>query len=460
MVLWTRLAPDPLNGGGMSNEVVEVSWFVAADEGFRKPVQQGVALAVPELAHSVHVDVRGLEPDRWYWYRFVVGSEVSVVGRTRTLPEPGSQPHRLRFGVASCQYYEAGLYTAYGHLAAEDLDFVLHLGDYIYEGGPLDGGVRQHLGGETFTLDDYRRRYAQYKTDPLLQHAHAQFPWYVTWDDHEVDNNYASDISQNADPRDVFLARRAAAYQAYYEHLPLRASAKPVGPEARLYRDFRFGTLATVQVLDTRQYRTDQPCNDGAKPLCPEALDPHATMLGFEQEQWLARHLAGTTARWSVIAQQVIVANIQVPWNGELVSFMDSWSGYDAARNRLLHTMKTAAASNYVVLTGDAHAHWVFDLTEDTKDVNAPVVATEFVGTSISSGGDGSPTTEVGDLVLEYNPFAKYHNFQRGYVRCEVEPNLWRSDMRVVDFVRAPGAPISSAASFVIEAGRPGAQPG
>ena len=225
VVLWTRLAPDPLTGGGMPPVDVEVSWLIAADDRLRKVVRRGQTVASPEWAHSVHVEAEGLDPARWYWYQFRAGDQLSPIGRTRTLPREGAATSRLRFAFVSCQNYEIGYFTAYRHAAAEDLDVIFHLGDYIYEGAGSPGRPRSHAGPELITLDDYRTRYAVYKTDADLQAAHAAFPWIVTWDDHEVQNNYAGAVSQDNDPPEVFLTRRAAAYQAYYEHMPLRTSA-------------------------------------------------------------------------------------------------------------------------------------------------------------------------------------------------------------------------------------------
>jgi alkaline phosphatase D len=279
VVLWTRLAPDPLNGGGMPPAAVPVGWQVASDDQMRTVVRSGTALATPDLAHSVHVDVRGLEPGRRYWYGFTAGDAESPIGRTRTAPAPDAPLNRLRFAYASCQNWEQGYYTAYRHLAAEDLDLVVHLGDYIYESTAPDR-PRSHNGPRPTTLEEYRARHALYKTDPDLRAAHAAFPWVVTWDDHEVVNDYAGEIDPRNSPPERFRARRAAAYQAYWEHLPLRPSSMPNGPGMQLYRRLTFGNLAEFSVLDTRQYRTDQPCGVGPQPRCAGALDEAATLTG------------------------------------------------------------------------------------------------------------------------------------------------------------------------------------
>ena len=290
VVLWTRLAPDPLNGGGMSDEPVMVDWEVAADDKFQRRVQSGRARGVAEYAHSLHVEVRGLEPARPYWYRFRAGGAVSPTARTRTAPVPSATPDRLRFAFASCQHYEQGYFTAYRHMAADDLDLIVHVGDYIYESSWGRDHVRKHNAPEPITLDDYRGRHALYKTDPDLQAAHASAPWVVTWDDHEVSNDYADDRDEALHAREWFLARRAAAYRAYYEHMPVRRGGVPIGPHARIFGRVAYGSLVDFHVLDDRQHRSHQPCvppGRGGSTVaddCAARLDPALTMLGETQE--------------------------------------------------------------------------------------------------------------------------------------------------------------------------------
>jgi alkaline phosphatase D len=458
VVLWTRLAPDPLNGGGMPPDRVAVRWRIASDEKLQRVVKEGNSPATPELAHSVHVEVTGLQPGRDYWYQFSVGSEESPIGHTRTAPLAANSPGQVRFAFASCQHYEQGLFTAFEHMSDEDIDFVIHLGDYIYEGRGMDGRVRRHNSAEIQTLADYRNRYALYQSDSLLQRSHARCPWIVTWDDHEVDNNYAADIPEDGMPRQRFLERRANAYQAYYEHMPLRRSSLPRGSSMQLYRALRFGNLVDFTVLDTRQYRTDQPCGDGNKPQCAEALDERATMLGPAQERWLLDRLDRSQARWNVIAQQVMMAKVDRRAGPEEALPMDKWNGYEVARNRMLSFLAKRRPSNPVVITGDIHNNWAADLKTDWRNPNSATVGTEFVGTSISSGGDGADRLPSVDKYLPESPYVKFFNSQRGYVRCTVTPERWTSDYRVVEFVSRPGSPIRTRASFVVENGRPGAQ--
>jgi alkaline phosphatase D len=348
-VIWTRLAPRPLEPhGGMAMQAVNVAWEVAADDGFRQIAAKGEAVARPELAHAVHVEVGGLQPGRPYWYRFVSGKERSGVGRARTAPAPGARMQRLRFATAGCQNYEAGLYTAYGHLSREaDLDFVYHYGDYIYEGrgsnawrgsdGRLSANPRRHDADEAYSLDDYRRRYALYKSDVDLQAAHAAAPWFHTWDDHEVDNNWAAELDQDNTPPEIFRLRKAAAFQAFYEHMPLRRSMLPQAAQMRVNRRAAWGDLLQAHFLDTRQYRTDQPCGDGFKPACPAMTAQQATMLGEAQERWLGEGL-NNPARWNLLAQQVMVLRLDrrntADAGAEPLFNTDSWAGYVAPQQR------------------------------------------------------------------------------------------------------------------------------
>jgi alkaline phosphatase D len=458
VVLWTRLAPNPRqNGGGLPARPIEVGWQVAEDERMTKIVRAGTAVAVPEWAHSIHVEVDGLQPDRWYWYQFKCGGDLSPRGRTRTMPPVGAPAERLRFAFASCQKYEMGHYTAFEHMAREDLDLVVHLGDYIYEKGDDKQAVRPHGTPEVATLDDYRNRYALYKADPSLQAVHAMAPWIVTWDDHEVSNNYAGITPEFPEKMDTatFLRRRAAGYQAYYEHMPLRRSALPSGPDMLLYRRLEFGALASFHVLDTRQYRTDQPLGDGMKAPSPALLDPAGTMLGKKQHDWLFDGLEHSQTGWNILAQQVMMARgDRQAGPGELYA-MDKWTGYEFERRRVLREIRDRRVVNPVVLTGDIHQNWANELAPDFDDPEAPNVAVEFVGTSISSAGDGVDRPAYLDTLLAENPWVKYHNSERGYVSCEVTRTAMRVDYRTVPYISRPHAPLNTRASFVVESGRP-----
>ncbi len=461
IVLWTRLAPNPLEGGGMPMAAVEVPWEVANDRAFAQIAQRGVALARPELGHSVHVEVSGLAPGREYWYRFRAGDEVSQTGRTRTAPAAGARVDSLRFAVCGCNHYEMGYFTAFRRIAEEQFDFVFHTGDYIYEGrgdgGRNDGRVRQHHRDEIYTLVDYRNRYAQYKSDPDLIAAHASAPFVVTWDDHEVENNYAGDADENGTPAEVFILRKAAAYQAYYETMPLRSSAFPSRSGLRLHRRLQFGDLIDLSVLDTRQYRSDQPCGDGDRTGCADALDPARTMLGAEQERWLDGNLAAARARWTVLGQQVPTYardRKQVSPNGRFS--MDKWDGYAAARSRLYTRLRETKASNPILLSGDVHLHFGADLKLDYANPASPTVGVELTNSAITSGGDGSDVAGDWEQTKSDNPHIKFHSGRRGYIACTATQSSLRADFRVLDRVRVPDRPVRTHGSLVIEAGRPG----
>lgn len=457
VVLWTRLAPQPLQpGGGMPAKSISVTWELATDDTMNSIVASGVSVATPQLGHSVHVEVGGLRPDRWYWYRFRVGDAESRIGRTRTLPAPEIMPDRFRFAVTSCQHYEQGLYTAYEQMVRDDVDLVFHLGDYIYEGA-RNPRVRAHQGGEIHSLDDYRARYAQYRSDTLLQAMHEACPWFLTWDDHEFDNNCANDISEEmgVDPV-AFLERRANAYQAYYEMMPLRRSSMPAGSDMKLYRRASYGRLAELLVLDTRQYRTDQPNNDKRSPLNDAALSTTNSMLGRRQKNWLSQKLITSQATWNVLAQQVMMGLVKrAVIDGVGQYSMDQWPGYAAERIQLMRFMAERKIANPVVLTGDIHSNWANELRIDDRREDQPLVATEFVATSLSSGGNGAEKPRNLDSILATNPCVKFHNAERGYILCDVKEDSWRSDYMVVDDVLKPGGKTFSRASFVVEAGDP-----
>jgi len=456
-VIWTRLAPDPVNGGGMGPDHVKVDWEVGEDENMRRIVQRGTSVASPDLAHSVHVEVEGLQPGRPYWYRFRAGEAQSPVARAITMPAAGSNPQKLRFAFASCQDYHYH-YTAYKHMHEEkDLELVFHLGDYIYESGVRTTETpRKHNSPEIISLNDYRNRYALYKSDENLRRMHEHCPFVVTWDDHEVDNNYAGPLDQDGTRPEEFLKRRADAYQAYYEHMPLRAFARPVGPDMQLYRQLSYGRLAEFYVLDTRQYRSNQPCGDQSGPPCDGFFDPRSTMMGARQERWLEDAMRRSSSQWNVLAQQVIISGLNTARddNGPRYS-MDQWSGYYAARNRLTKFLDEAKPSNPLVLTGDVHSNWVSEVPLDFMDHKSKPVAAEFVGTSITSSGDGTDNAELRSRFLAQNSWLKHHNAQRGYVSCTMTPRECRADYRTLEYVSRPGSPIRTSASFVVESGSP-----
>ena len=461
LALWTRLAPVPdAPGGGMPPEIVPVLWEVARDEAMKDVVAAGTVYAAPDWGHSVHAEAAGLQANRPYFYRFSAGDAQSAVGRTRTVPGPGGKPQRLRFAYASCQQYEQGYYGAYRHMAADQPDLVVHLGDYIYEGSWGRDHVRKHNAAEAITLDDYRARYALYKSDPDLQAAHAAGPWLVTWDDHEVVNDYAADGSDRLEAREWFLARRAAAYKAWYEHMPVPRRMLPVGPHIRIYARINYGNLASFFMLDNRQHRSAQACPrpgriggstvDAAQ--CADLQDPARTLLGPQQEQWLGEGLGSSRQRWNVIAQQTLMAQLNRAEEGGKSIWTDGWDGYPAARRRLLEQM--ARAPNPVVIGGDVHAFYVSQLKPDFDDPASPVVASEFVGTSISSQ-HGSQ--DVLDRRRAANPHVLFAEGRyRGYTRVEITPRRMQVELRAMESVQTRDAACNTIASFVVEDGKPG----
>ncbi|MBD0710830.1 MULTISPECIES: alkaline phosphatase D family protein [unclassified Streptomyces] len=469
VLLWTRLAPRLFEpDGGLPANRVTVQWELARDERFTRNVRRGTATAHPEFRHTVHVEVQHLDPGHVFYYRFRVGDWTSPVGRTRTAPAAQARTSALKLAAVSCQAYYEGYFTAYRHLAQEDVDVVFHLGDYLYEYAVnATGGARAYtdrtlpavLNRETVTLEDYRLRYALYKSDPDLRAAHAAHPFVVTWDDHETENNYAGDIPENDVPPEEFLLRRAAAYRAYWEHQPLRAPQRPTGPDMKLYRRLTFGRLAQFDILDTRQYRSDQAYGDGWQVPGPESEDPSRTLTGAAQERWLIDGWRHSRARWNVLPQQVVFAERRDRPTADFTLSMDSWDGYPASRQRILDGARSAGVKNLMVLTGDVHVSYAIDLKADFRDPGSRTVGTEIVTTSITSGKNGSDHPSNYARIMEANPHLKFYNGRRGYVTVALGENSARADFRTVPYVTTPGAPVTTVASYVTEAGRPGLKP-
>ncbi len=480
VVLWTRLVRDPLDATSMPARDIGVEVEVASDPRFRRVVSRGVTLARARYAHSVHLDLRGLAPDREYWYRFRVGRHVSPAGRTRTAPARWSY-RDLRFAIANCQDYQNGYWPAFDAMADEDLDLVLHLGDYIYEYDPKSAlADRRHTTpqrpglDQLLTLSDFRARHAQYKLDPSLQAAHAAAPWIATWDDHEVENNYADEIDEIDDkgerfqPPRRFLVERAAGYQAYYEHLPIRVRYRAGSPDLRLYRRADFGSLVRFNVLDTRQYRTDQP---GGFPsdFGPEQAglaNTGGTLTGAEQEAWLLRNLRSSHTVWNVVAQQVMAGRIRFPnFLGPSVPLpfltnLDQWDGYAPQRRRLLTALAEHRVQNPVVLAGDIHSTWMNDLVIDPDDPHATPVASEFVSTSISSDFPLAFDAPLKAANPVLNPRTRYFDgSRRGYLRMHVTRERWLAEARTVSTIASRTSPVTTTAAFAVEAGTPGIVP-
>lgn len=482
VVLWTRLVES-----GLDSRPVTVRWEVADDDKFTRIAQSGQHLTTADLGHSVHVELQNLQPDRWYFYRFMAGDAISSIGKTRTFPKAGASADKLKIAYASCQRWEAGYFTAYKHMLAEKLDAVLFLGDYIYEypGNPVSA-VRLPSStsslGFVLTLDDYRSRYAQYKSDVDLQAMHAACPWLLTWDDHEVQNDYASLTAGDSGIADIFsnpadfAMRRAAAYQAYYENMPIRASTLTKslaglasGAEMRIFQRVDVGQLASFYMLDPRQYRDRQACSRDGKlgasmvnpAKCTDWLDPRRTMLGAQQESWLSVELASAKQRgstWNVLAQSTLFGlRDNTPGDGQSF-FNDGWDGYAPARKRLTDALQKNTVQNAVMLGGDVHENWVGYLKADYAQTAAaqaaPAIGVEFCGTSITSTAGSSAVEKTPERLVENPHFVFADAKFRGYGVVEFTPKQLTTSLRVVDNVRAKTTTPITLAQFVVPAGR------
>ena len=469
VVLWTRVMPPvPASPNSVG---VGVRWEVAHDDKFTRIARTGQSIAVAGLAYSVHAEVQGLEPDRWYFYRFMVGDAVSAVGRTRTFPAPDAAVASLRLAYASCQRWEHGYFSAYRYMAQENLDLVMFLGDYIYEYPRASNSVRTPPGGWTLTLDDYRQRYATYKQDADLQAMHAACPWLVTWDDHEVQNDYAGlTMGENGPEVADFAARRSAAYQAFYEHMPVRTSVLTravaglsAGAEMRIYSRAQYGQLASLTMLDARQYKSPQVCTQGGKrgsstvnpANCPAWNDSARSMLGTEQERWLDAGWASTQTRstgWNIVGQQSLLG--QRDWRAGLEQSLwnDGWDGYSAARTRMTDSARKNAISNLVMLGGDVHENWVGQIKADYAQPSSAAVGVEFCGTSITSrsGGNG----KLAETMAENPHFVFADAERKGYGVVEISPKQLKTTLRVVSDVTRKDASIETLAEFSVSSGR------
>ena len=463
VVLWTRLAPKPFEvGHGMRGlDKVDVRWEMATDERMRNVVKKGKAKTYDAWAHSVHVEAKGLKPGREYFYRFEAAGHVSPVGRTRTAPAPGSSVAGLSFASVSCQAYDYGYFTSYPHIVADDPAFVMHLGDYVYEygmsatAGNRNTPVPEVVRPAPKTLREWRATHALYKQDPDLQEAHRLLPFVITWDDHEYWNDYAGGSPNPEDGGPS--AERAASYQAYWEHQPLRAAARFKTGEIRLYRRLAFGDLLQVDMIDGRQFRSVPPCGWGEAQACDAAYDPAITMLGTAQEQWLYAGL-GSGMRWNAFGNNVMMARLD--HDGDLGDLLwnDAWDGFPAARNRLLDEVVERDVRNAVFVTGDWHSTFVNDMSRTSTQPDSPVVATEFVGTSVTTNGDDIVYGPYYGPMIGFNPHIKYFDGdRRGYQRHTLTADAWRTDLVMVDRVGTPTSPASVLKSFVVQDGVPGA---
>ncbi|MGP4114705.1 alkaline phosphatase D family protein [Streptomyces sp. 4N509B] len=463
VVIWTRVAPDPLapHGGLRPDARVRVEWQVCEDPSFARVVRSGTAVTSPDTSHTVHVDVRGLKPGHHYFYRFRAGGHISETGRTWTAP-PTRSTRPLRFAVASCQNWRAGYFQVMRDAVDAGADLMVFVGDYLYEypvqqlavGRAIDPNLPAEVVPTTVTLEQYRLRHALYRTDPDLLHAHQAIPWILSWDDHEVSNDYESWATPDPD-------RRAAAYRAYWEFMPIRWPRVPRGADARLYRRFRFGRLAQLDVLDTRQYR--DPMAGGTLADDGPRRDPDLVMLGREQEEWFAAGLGAGPARWNLVAQQILMTRMNTAADPEAPATFSAgtWDGYQASQQRFLDTVAGArrrgAVRNLVVFSGDVHCSYISDLPANTLDPTAGVVGAEFTSTSVTSAQDFNPVAnEARQVRRRVNPTLKWADLHCGYVLADLAADRLAVDVRVVDKVSRRDDPVFTGARFVVEDRVPG----
>ena len=473
VVLWTRLMAEPGSSKTQFADTdVSVKWEVADDEGFKVNRRAGQVVALAALAHSVHLELDGLQSDRWYFYRFQIGDAQSTTGRTRTLPHPEAMVQKLRVAYASCQRWEHGYFSAYDHMCQENLDMVLFLGDYIYEYAGAANPVRLPKGGWVSSLDDYRERYALHKSEKGLQAMHAQCPWLVTWDDHEVSNDYAGlERGQSGNISFNFAAQRARAYQAFYEHMPLRGSAliKSIeglaqGAELRIYGQVPYGKLANIYLLDDRQYRDKQVCNksDGHgsgfinPDQCEDWFNPKRSLLGLEQTKWLDQAFANAQkdARpWNVVAQQTIFGRRDFRIGAGYTLWNDGWDGYSAARQQMTQSMQNKALKNPVLIGGDVHENWVGHVMADAYKDDSAKLGVEFCGAGITARSAGN--SKLPARLAENPHFIFADSERKGYGVVEFTAKQIQTELRVVDDVRQPQTKIETLAKFEVEAGVP-----
>jgi alkaline phosphatase D len=460
VVLWTRLIfseEDRASG----TEALRVQVDVFADAALKRRVQKTEVVTNEARGYSVHVHLQQLQPSTDYWYRFSQGDATSTVGHTRTAPALNADVQKLRIALTSCQHYEQGQYIAHTEIAKQQLDFVLFMGDYIYESSNPQYAIRKHNGEEPKTLAQYRERYEQYKRDPHLQAAHAAHPWVLMWDDHEVVNDYANDMDRNYTDPQQFLLRRAAAYQAYFEHQPLLLGPDVNHPaNMHLYDQLSWGKLADVWTLDCRQYRSAQACRDpvrgGGRMVmqCDELNDPARTMLGAIQERWLTEGLSQSKRQWKLVAQATQISPTNVPAPVGRSYWNEAWDGYPEARKRLLQTVVDAKLNNVVTLGGDVHCNVAANLRLEPNNPQSPIVASEFVTTSITSRGLGDkPAALIRDSNAD---LLHFRSDERGYSLITVTPKEVRCDFRTTKFPAGTEAGLKTQATYVVKSGKAG----
>jgi alkaline phosphatase D len=466
IILWTRVTPrDP------SAQSLTLRWRIGTDRELRRIVSSGTAETAAARDYTVKVDAGGLVPGATYYYAFDMDGEQSPIGRTRAFPATGAS--RMRFALVSCSNYPAGFFNVYAAIAKRlDLDAVVHVGDYIYEFGEGEYGAGAAINRipqpprEAITLADYRTRYATYRTDPDLQEAHRLFPFIAVWDDHEMCNDAWSGGAINHNPEKGegdWATRKAAAYKAYLEWMPIRESSEP---GIHLYRTLQFGGLADLVMLDTRALRDKQVANTDAAGLA----DPKRTLMGAAQEAWMFDQLRASQRAdtpWTLLGQQIMFAQATLP--GTRVTNTDAWDGYPAQRTRVLDFIEREQIRNLVILTGDAHSSWGFDVARNPWDGYRPAtgqgsLAVELVTPAICSpppmmftSADGRSAEAAVRVAL---PHLKYlDGAHHGYVIVDVTPALMHANWYFSPDTRVRAGVEIAGGSVVCERGSAHLQP-
>lgn len=480
VILWTRITPteEALPGSGVGASVT-VEWEVAADGEMRDVVKRGTVVASADRDHTVHVDPHGLQPDTVYFYRFLVDGVSSPIGRTKTAPAASASPEQLTFSVASCANWESGFFSAYADIAQRaqtgQLDYMVFLGDYIYEYAAGEysgfGPVRLHHPiHEITTLADYRTRYGRYRTDPDLQAAHAALPWIVVWDDHEIANdNWAGGAENHAPATEgSWQERQTAAMRAYFEWMPVRATAP--SEAGHLYRSLTFGDLAELTMMDLRTYRDQQA------PWNPVVfMEEGRSMLGAEQYDWLLGKIETSQATWNLLGNSVMFAPLNlvslqensltaqvaaaltknitaIPVNG------DQWDGYSAQRRALIDALR-ASPAHALFLTGDIHTEWAHTISKGEEVVAAEMVCGSVSAPNINEALNlraGNTVSRLAEQVLrQANPQCHHVELDsHGY--CSVTLSREEAQMHWlrVDNLLRPGSSVKEAHALTY---RPGA---
>ncbi|MFH1321395.1 MAG: alkaline phosphatase D family protein [Bacteroidota bacterium] len=438
VIIWTRVTPDTITTGD-----IDVNWGIALDTNFIQVINSGIVYTNDAVDYTVKVDATGLQPNTWYYYKFNALGKNSLIGRTKTAPT--GDVDSIRFAVVSGSHFEHGYYNAYERITnRNDIDAVLHLGDYIYEyaagGGYTNDTVRIHdPEHEILTLGDYRIRYSQYRLDPQLRGLHQQYPWIIVWDDHETANNSWTSGAENHDSTSEgsWADRKAAGVQAFFEWIPIR---KPSPSDNHIYREFSFGDLFDLIMLDTRLEGRDEQL-----AMCSDLDDTARKMLGDQQFNWMTNQLTGSTAQWKIIGQQVMIApleaNLCFPFITKSAVNTDQWDGYPVVRDKLFNCIMDSNITDVVILTGDIHTSWANDLPLDpgTYDpgTGAGSVAVEFVTTSVTSAALPLDLSLIGVPTIKLiNPHIKYINLDdKGYNIVDINKSRTQSDWYFVTTV-------------------------